>query len=343
MSNLPTISKESAERTSRKLLTVCVAAYNGEDTLSKALDSCLIENAEQLEVIVVDDGSTDQTAFLAEKYTAMQPETFRLIRQPNGGYGSAVMSGLNDAEGKYFRTLDCDDWFDKTALVKLLQYLKTCSTDIVFTNYCTVQGDQVQRVFEVCGEYQAETTYTFDMLAQHELDMEIHGMTCRTEMLRNAGMSLPSHCRYTDMAYTFMGMSAAQTVSFLPVTLYHYRLGRDGQSVSLENYQKHFDDYAKVVEQVLRYADEQPDSIRGNLLRDRARDIAQYGIELQLRFPPSPGAKKRLVAYDTSLRTRHPSIACRMTNKNTRLLRASAYMMYRIAQRHAQKKIASQE
>ena len=343
MTNQSASPRYSAEPPKEKLITVCVAAYNGESTLSKALDSCLISDMAQLEVIIVDDGSTDQTAILARKYIAMRPDTFRLIQQPNGGYGSAIMTGLHNARGRYFRTLDCDDWFDKAALEQLLQYLKICSTDVVFTNYCTVQNDQVQRIFEVCNGFQAESTYTVDMLEQHELDMEIHGMTFHTEMLCNTGMSLPHHCRYTDMAYTFIGMSAAQTVSFLPVTLYYYRLGRDGQSVSLENYQKHFDDYAKVTEQVLRHADEQPNSIKGNLLRNRARDIAQHGIELQLRFSPSSEVKKRLVAYDKSLRTHHPDIAHRMTNKNIRLLRASGYMMYRIAQRHAQKKIELQE
>ena len=321
-----------------KILTVLIAAYNGEKTLTKALESCLVREGERLDVIVVDDGSTDRTAATAERYAARRPETFRVIRQPNGGYGSAVMTGLANARGEYFRTLDCDDWFDADALETMLQYLENCGTDIVFSNYCTVREEQVQKVFDICKGYETQSTYTYDMLGQRALDLEIHGMTCRTLMLRAAHILLPIHCSYTDMAYTFMAMSAAQTMSFCPVTLYHYRLGRDGQSVSIENYQKHFEDYARVTDQILDLADALPGGTKGDLLRSRARDIAQYGIELLLRFEPGRKVKQQLAAYDKAVRNDHPAIARQMHNKNTRLLRFSGYKLYGVLQRHAHEK-----
>lgn len=333
--NVPASSPE-------KLLTVSVAAYNGEKTLDRALKSCLEAHSQLLEVIVVDDGSTDSTARIAEEYAARQPDCFRLIRQKNGGYGSTITAALAQARGRYFRTLDCDDWFDPMALAGLLRYLESCSADVVFTNYCTVREEQIQQEFLNCRGKKVSGTYTFDMLGNAPLDMEIHGMTMRTRMLRAAHLQLPGHCSYTDMAYTFFGLAAARTLGFCPVMLYYYRLGRDGQSVSLESYQKHFDDYEKVAGLVLAAADSLSDNARGKQLKDRARDIAQYGIELLLRFPPSAEAKRRLVDYDTALRTRYPNIAGRMTNKNTRLLRASRYGIYRVAQHRAQGKIKKQ-
>lgn len=311
-----------------KLLTISVAAYNGEKTLDRALKSCLEANSHLLEVIVVDDGSTDGTARIAEEYVARRPDCFRLIRQKNGGYGSTIIAALAQARGRYFRTLDCDDWFDPMALAGLLRYLESCSTDVVITNYCTVQEEQIRQQFLTCRGRKVSDVYTFDRLDGIPLDMEIHGMTMRTQMLRAAHLQLPGHCSYTDMAYTFFGLAAARTLSFCPVMLYYYRLGRDGQSVSLESYQKHFDDYAQVTELVLAAADSLSDDARGTQLKNRARDIAQYGIELLLRFPPSAEAKQRLVDYDTALCTRHPGIARRMKNKNTRLLRASGYGLY---------------
>ena len=68
-----------------KLLSVAVAAYNGESTLAKALDSCLTAGAERLEVLVVNDGSTDGTTRLARQYVQRRPDVFRLIDQKNGG------------------------------------------------------------------------------------------------------------------------------------------------------------------------------------------------------------------------------------------------------------------
>lgn len=328
------IRNESAE----KVLTVSVAAYNGEATLPKALESCLVRRTEQLEVIVVDDGSTDQTAAAAGKYAARWPDSFRVIRQPNSGYGSALMTALANARGKYFRTLDCDDWFDTDALENMLQYLEKCNTDVVFSDYCTVREGQVQKVFDVCKGYDTNRSYTYDLLDPKTLDLEIHGMTCRTRMLRAAGIQLLPHCSYTDMAYTFMAMSAAQTISFCPVTLYRYRLGRDGQSVSIESYRKHFEDYARVTEQILDLADVLPNGDKGELLRDRARDIAQYGIELLLRFSPEEKVRQRLESYDRALRKDHPAIARRMRNKNTRLLRTSRYSLYSALNRYTKKK-----
>lgn len=320
-----------------KLLTISVAAYNGEKTLGRALASCLEAKSDLLEVIVVDDGSTDSTARIAEEYAARQPDCFRLIRQQNGGYGSTITAALASARGRYFRTLDCDDWFDPAALDKLLRYLETCHADVVFTNYCTVREEQLQQNFFVCQGRDPARTYTFDALGSAPLDMEIHGMTMRTRMLRAARLQLPSHCSYTDMAYTFLGLAAAKTLRFCPVMLYQYQLGRDGQSVSLENYRKHFDDYKKVTEQVLTAADALPGTAGGRRLKDRARDIAQYGIELLLRFPSGTDTKRLLKSYDTALRTRHPDIARRMTCKNTRLLRISGYGLYPLAHWHSRK------
>lgn len=322
-----------------KLLTISVAAYNGEKTLDRALKSCLEANSRQLEVIVVDDGSTDGTARIAEEYVARRPDCFRLIRQQNSGYGSTITAALALARGRYFRTLDCDDWFDPKALAGLLRYLESCRADVVITNYCTVRAEEVQQKFLTCRGKNLSRTYTFAQLGDTPLDMEIHGLTMRTRMFRPARLRLPTHCSYTDMAYTFAGMSAARTLCFCPVMLYYYRLGRDGQSVSLESYQKHFDDYAQVTDLVLSAADSLSDDPHGIQMKNRARDIAQYGIELLLRFPPSAETKRRLVDYDTALRTRHPVIARRMTNKNTRLLRASGYGLYGVAQRRARKKL----
>lgn len=324
-----------------KVLTVSIAAYNAKATLPKALDSCLVSGAERLEVIVVDDGSTDDTAHVAEEYAARWPEIFRVIRQPNGGYGSVQMTALAQAQGTYFRTLDSDDWFDPDALTKLLRYLETCSTDAVFTNYCTVRNNQIQDVFSVCEGHKEGYVYTYDTLEQPVLNMEIHALNCRTQMLRAAKIQLLPHCSYTDMAYTFLSMAAAQTISFCPVDLYHYRLGRDGQSVSIESYQKHFEDYVKVTEQILDAADLLPGGNKGKILRGRARDIAQYGIELLLRFEPDKKVRERLEAYDRSLRKKHPQISAKMYNKNTKMLRISQYMelSYRLASWNAERKI----
>lgn len=131
-----------------KLLTVSVAAYNGAATLQKALESCLVADESLqalLDVIIIDDGSTDGTAALAQAFVQAHPGSFRLVSKVNGGYGSTLNTAVELASGRYFRTLDCDDWFDTNALQTLLRRLQNCTADAVYTNYRTVQETAAER------------------------------------------------------------------------------------------------------------------------------------------------------------------------------------------------------
>ena len=108
-----------------KILSVSIASYNVEKFLGQTLDSCLVpEIMEKLEVIVVNDGSKDGTAAVAEEYVKKAPDTFVLINKENGGYGSTVNAGIQAATGKYFRLLDGDDWFDRDGLREFIGILE---------------------------------------------------------------------------------------------------------------------------------------------------------------------------------------------------------------------------
>ena len=223
-----------------KLLTVSVAAYNGAATLAKALDSCLCGALDALEVLVVDDGSKDNTAALARTYEERWPGTFRLVSKPNGGYGTTITAALAQARGRYFRTLDCDDWFSPGSLDEELAALQACEADVLCTNYQTIVHGAVQQRFDVCA---GRTAGPLTSGTMQDFCMEMHALTFRTEVLRRAGLTLPAHCLYTDMLYTFEGLCAAETAAYLPVQMYCYQLGNGDQSTSLRSYQNHFEDY----------------------------------------------------------------------------------------------------
>ena len=106
-----------------KILTVAVCAYNMEDYLGEALESCMIPSVDKIEVLIMNDGSTDHTEDIANTFCDRNPETFRLVTKPNGGWGSNVNLATQLATGKYFRILDADDWFDKENLEKFVQRL----------------------------------------------------------------------------------------------------------------------------------------------------------------------------------------------------------------------------
>ena len=96
-----------------KVLTVSIAAYNVEDYLKKCLDSFVDEGnplMNAVEVIIVSDGSKDNTVSIAKEYQEKYPDTFVLIDKENGGYGSTINASLKKATGKYFKLVDGDDW-----------------------------------------------------------------------------------------------------------------------------------------------------------------------------------------------------------------------------------------
>ncbi len=102
-----------------KYLSIAIPCYNSQDYMAKAIESCLILK-EDVEIIIVDDGSKDDTGRIGDEYAALYPESIRCVHQENGGHGQAVNTGLKHATGLYFKVLDSDDWFDQSSLVKVL-------------------------------------------------------------------------------------------------------------------------------------------------------------------------------------------------------------------------------
>ena len=216
-----------------KILSVSIASYNVEEILSQTLESCLVPKImDKLEVINVNDGSTDATAGVAQKYVSMAPGTFVLINKENGGYGSTVNAGIKAATGKYFRLLDGDDWFDKDGLRDFVGILEKAEEDMVISGF--------RRVFENDGHSEESdqgknipfVTGTFDELPDGAW-FTMHAITYRTDLLKNNDITLTEHCFYTDQEYDLLPLRWVNTIRIAPVTVYCYHIGRGEQSVSL--------------------------------------------------------------------------------------------------------------
>ena len=111
-----------------KLLSVAIPCYNSQDYMGNAVES-LLEIGEDLEIIIVDDGSADDTALIADKYAEKYPEIVRAIHKENGGHGSAVNTGIDNATGLYFKVLDSDDRLDPEVLKEVMDTLKFYSKE----------------------------------------------------------------------------------------------------------------------------------------------------------------------------------------------------------------------
>ena len=122
-----------------KILSIIIPSYNARKFLDKGiptfLDPAVIDS---LDVIIVNDGSTDDTAAIAEKYCRMFPNSIRLISQPNKGHGGALNTGCAAAVGKFLRVVDADDWVETQNLAPFVEFLRKCESDVVLTDYDTV-------------------------------------------------------------------------------------------------------------------------------------------------------------------------------------------------------------
>ena len=120
-----------------KILTIVVPTYNMQDYLNRCLDSLIVvpELMGQLEVLVINDGSKDNSSVIGHEYEARYPNTFRVIDKENGNYGSCVNRGLAEAKGKYIKILDADDWFNTKEFEDYLRNLSTVEVDLVLTSY----------------------------------------------------------------------------------------------------------------------------------------------------------------------------------------------------------------
>lgn len=106
-----------------KYITFTVPCYNSQDYMRRCIDSLLV-GGEDVEIIIVDDGSTDATGEIADYYEGLYPDIVKAVHKPNGGHGSGVNKGLELAEGIFFKVVDSDDWLDERAYEKLMHRIK---------------------------------------------------------------------------------------------------------------------------------------------------------------------------------------------------------------------------
>ena len=117
-----------------KLLTISIAAYNAEEYLANCLESLVKSKfLNEIEIIVVNDGSKDNTKDIGEEYARKYPYSICVINKENGGYGSTIEASLSRATGKYFKLLDSDDYFSTEGLDALISKLAESEADTVIT------------------------------------------------------------------------------------------------------------------------------------------------------------------------------------------------------------------
>ncbi len=238
-----------------KILTITIAAYNVQDYLENALDSLVCSYMDQLEVLIENDGSTDKTQSIAQRYEQKYPNTFKCINKENGGYGSTINNSIEIATGKYFKQLDGDDWFENSNLDPFIELLSSIDVDRVLTPFIRfTEGSEATETVDFMSDVQ-EGKYDIDTFSfTHFVNM--HSSTFRTSILKKMNHRLTHHCLYTDLELVSYPISLEHTMYVTHAPLYVYRLGRDGQSISRESIVKHYKEHERVLWHLFSVFDE---------------------------------------------------------------------------------------
>ncbi|RBP99711.1 glycosyltransferase family 2 protein [Bifidobacterium xylocopae] len=221
------------------VLSFIVPAYNMAGYLNRCVASLLSSRSEDVEVVLVDDGSQDATPALADRWAREHAGRVRVIHQTNKGHGGAVNAGLDAARGMYVKVVDADDWVDPDALARLLPVLRRQThapspVDMFVTNYVyEKEGRSHKHVVNFRSVMAAGHILSWSDLKRFGIAqyMIMHALVFRTDVLRRAATRLPEHTFYVDFIYSYQPLPFVRSLAYLDIDLYRYYTGRDGQSV----------------------------------------------------------------------------------------------------------------
>ena len=207
--------------------------------MAHAIES-ILPGGEDVEIIIVNDGSKDRTSEIAHEYMEKYPTIIKVVDKENGGHGDAVNSGLMHATGKYFKVVDSDDWVDEDALHKILDVLRHMEEDgmeldMLIANYVYEKvGATHKKVIHYRNVLPQDEIFRWDDMGHFRLDQYIlmHSVIYRTDMLKLIQLHLPKHTFYVDNIYVYYPLPHVRKIYYMDVDFYRYFIGREDQSVN---------------------------------------------------------------------------------------------------------------
>jgi len=254
-----------------KLLTITIPCYNSAAYMEKCIESLLV-GGEDVEIIIVNDGSKDRTAEIADSYAAKYPTIIRAIHKENGGHGSAVNTGVANAEGLYFKVVDSDDWVKESAYLEILKTLRELtgtnkSLDMFISNFVyEKEAEEKHRVMSYRLALPQNRLFTWDEV-RHFLKGQyilMHSVIFRTKLLIECKLELPEHTFYVDNIYVFFPLPYVKNMYYLDVNFYRYYIGRADQSVNENIMISRIDQQIKVNKMMIDYMAENMSKISKN-------------------------------------------------------------------------------
>ena len=226
-------------QSNKPLVTVIIPAYNAKKYLKECLDSVLRQTYSNLQILLINDGSTDTTLSIFKEYK-MKDTRIEILTQNNGGVSSSRNLGVTNAKGEYVTFVDSDDWLEYDAIENMVNVIVSEDSDCVRTNYYS--NNKITKTHLTPGQY-----HRSDMLKL--LQVFLSGKEqCYTWLLmikiEKIAKIMPFnedvHFLEDKIFYTVM-LTNLDSISISEVGTYHYRMNANSATKSALNYYKNID------------------------------------------------------------------------------------------------------
>lgn len=272
-----------------KILSISIASYNAEKDILRCLDSMINTSVlDLLDIIVINDGSEDETSIVASKYAKKYPNSIRVINKENGGHGSTINVGITEAVGKYFKIVDSDDWVDKDGIEELVHFLSENDVDLVFNPFHVVSFCDLKKQFLVdpcpVSSVKNKIVNVSDLSGNEKLYM--HSMTFKTELMKKVGPIIDEHCFYVDMEYCIYPLIYVKTVCYLSSSVYLYLVGNPTQSVAMSVSIKRRNDALKVITSLVSFYNKtlKSSNLSSSLIKGIVYSRIMHAIQAQYKI-----------------------------------------------------------
>lgn len=209
-----------------------------EEYIERCLNSLIIPNLNDIEVLVINDGSKDRTSEIAHSYQNKHPSSFRVIDKENGHYGSCINRGIKEATGKYVKILDADDYFDTQNFISFVDWLKESDADLVISSYIIKDEKRNKTNLKVLSGYDGNfLMHILDKVLSDNItnNIQMHGYAYKTSIFSQINYIQTEGYAYTDQEWISFPMIKVKTIGYFNKPVYVYLLGRENQSVNFQN------------------------------------------------------------------------------------------------------------
>ena len=213
-----------------KKVSIVIPIYNTERYLPECLNSVISQTYRDLEIICVDDGSTDATAVILQQY-AKTDSRIKILTQENAGPGAARNAGMNQATGEYIVFLDSDDWFEPSFIHRMLQRTIESSSDITIcrsTQFDSATGSELPSLWMLNTQFASDAVFSPAQIPDYIFQLTYGwpwDKLYRSDFIKS--FSFPDLSNSEDLVFVYTSLVSAHRIAILDESMVHHRINRE--------------------------------------------------------------------------------------------------------------------